>query len=782
MVAVIRRMPGGVFVKGPRSHLTATMPAIPISTTTVNLSTYFDSWPKRQAAFLMYGTFRACSTNTDAMHPDPRPPPKPTSSSGAPSVGAHGEELLENLYGGGGGISGSGERAAGACGASGGPAGLAAAAPAPPKALGLAGVLRRFRKGQRLAMVTAYDAPSAKFAGGAGVELVLVGDSLGNCRLGLADTVGVTMEDMLRATAAVRRGLDAHGLTHPKPVLVGDMPFGSYLSEADCLRNAAALRIAGADLVKLEGGAEAAAHFARALTRAGIPVMAHVGLEPQRAALQGGLRLQGTTAESALAIVQDARALVEAGSVAVVVECVPAEVGRAIQAAVPTAPVIGIGAGGGMAGQVLVCDDLVGLHGKPPSFAKRYADLAAASKAAYDAYVAEVRSGAFPGEAHSRHMKPEELANLSTLLQEVGVDPAAAVLPTAGVDPEAAASPAPGEDPVAAPSPAVGADPVAAASPAASRLALSRFAVPRPVPLAASACMSSAASVTDVEVLSTREAVHEWRRAAAAAGRRVALVPTMGNLHEGHLELVDEARRQADDVLVSIFVNPAQFAPHEDFGRYPRTLDQDVALLRQRGVAAAFAPTPDVLYPGGSPGGHVVVPRFVQGLSEDASRPGFFTGVATVCLKLFNICEPDVVVFGQKDAMQCAVIAGMLQDLCLHRVKLVVAPTSREADGLARSSRNAYLTPAMRQKAPAIYKALVGETGAGGASPGTVRFGVRSRLEAEGMEVEYVSVADRQRMAERADDGPLADSVVSIACRLQDCGQTCRLIDNVVVG
>merc|ERR1719291_540545 len=186
----------------------------------------------------------------------------------------------------------------------------------------------------------------------------------------------------------------------------------------------------------------------------------------------------------------------------------------------------------------------------------------------------------------------------------------------------------------------------------------------------------ASAKSADVEVLRTREQMHAWRRTVG----RVAMVPTMGNLHEGHLELIDEAKKHADQVLVSIFVNPAQFAAHEDLDRYPRTFERDLELLAARGAAACFVPTPKEMYPRGSPGGVVVVPKFVQGLSEDACRPDFFTGVATVCLKLFNICQPDVVVFGQKDAMQCVVIRRMSEDLDLEPVSLARGGSHHEGD------------------------------------------------------------------------------------------------------
>jgi len=297
---------------------------------------------------------------------------------------------------------------------------------------------------------------------------------------------------------------------------------------------------------------------------------------------------------------------------------------------------------------------------------------------------------------------------------------------------------------------------------------------------ASSQLATPVAQKAGVKLLCTREDLQVWR--GDSKRRRVALVPTMGNLHEGHLELVDEAARLADEVLVSTFVNPAQFAEGEDLDRYPRTLERDLELLRERGVDAAFAPGPREMYPSGSPGGNLVVPRFVDGLSEAACRPHFFTGVATVCLKLFNICDPDVVVFGQKDAMQCVVISRMLSDLLLDtRISMVVAPTSREADGLARSSRNAYLTPDMRQRAPAIHAALSEATSAEGATPGSVWSAVQSSLESVGMFVSYVSVASVGAVDEKEDNEPLPNSVVSVACLLRDGETECRLIDNIVI-
>lgn len=779
-IATVRRMPGGSFAKTPKSqHMTA----VPVQTSLLNLTSYFNTWPKRKSQFLVYGPRRLMGT---AAH----------GHAGVDVTDV--DDVPEHLYGPqlstpGGGQSkvGGGQSAVRRYG--GAPAPPAPAAPSPGAAaqqpLGLVGLMKRFRKGEKLSMVTAYDFPSARLARGANVEIILVGDSLGNCRLGLPDTVGVSMDDMLRATTSARRGIDAPAqqlcasAVGPKPILIGDMPFGSYLIKDEALRNAAALRVAGADMVKLEGGGRLAPTV-RALTDAGIAVMGHIGLEPQHALLQGGLRLQGTTAAAALKIVKDAQELVEAGAVALVVECVPVEVGRLVQAAVPSVPVIGIGAGSQVAGQVLVCDDMLGLHGKPPSFAKMYADVAQTTANAYASYVSEVRSSTFPGPAHSRHMKPQELDKLRELLPVVpGLE--AALLPEADVvapvshsrysvdvlgTREAAVSVGV-SGAVKLPSHEVMFVPKVNGLLAGTR------------PLLQSRLLCSSVTPSAVEVLRSRKEVRAWRDSERSSGRRMALVPTMGNLHEGHLELVEIAKRHADDVMATIFVNPSQFAAHEDLDKYPRTLERDLELLQKHGVKAVFAPTSShEMYPAGSPGSTVVVPSFVAGKSEAASRPHHFLGVATVCLKLFNICDPDVVVFGQKDAMQCAVIAQMLQDFFLEdRISLVVAPTSREADGLARSSRNSYLTPAMREKAPAIYKALIQHTQAVGATPASAIAAIRKDLERAGMDVGYVSVADALTMSEKGDGDMLAGSVVSVSCLVTDGDKECRLIDNVIV-
>jgi pantoate--beta-alanine ligase len=207
-----------------------------------------------------------------------------------------------------------------------------------------------------------------------------------------------------------------------------------------------------------------------------------------------------------------------------------------------------------------------------------------------------------------------------------------------------------------------------------------------------------------MRTLKTVEEIRRFSRARKAEGHRVALVPTMGYLHEGHLSLVREGKRRASCVLASIFVNPIQFGPREDLDRYPRDLPRDSALLEAEGVDALFAPEVEEMYPHGFATRVNVEGPLTEGLCG-ARRPGHFSGVATVVTKLFTACEPDVALFGQKDAQQAAVIRRFTRDLDLP-VEIVVCPIVRERDGLAMSSRNVYLSPEERNQAPALFRSL----------------------------------------------------------------------------
>lgn len=272
------------------------------------------------------------------------------------------------------------------------------------------------------------------------------------------------------------------------------------------------------------------------------------------------------------------------------------------------------------------------------------------------------------------------------------------------------------------------------------------------------------------------EEVRQWTAQARAASQRIGLVPTMGALHIGHVSLIEEAVRRCDVVVVSLFVNPTQFGPEEDFSKYPRPFEEDLAICRRHGVDVVFAPSPSEMYPREN-----LTWVNVTGITEPLcgrSRPGHFRGVTTVCTKLFNIVGPDVAFFGQKDAQQATVIRRMVADLNMP-LEIVVCPTFRQSDGLAVSSRNQYLSEQQREDATAIYKALqegrrMIEAGAADAVL------VRERIEAvmqrvPAMEIEYVSLVDPETLQpiERLDGAVL----IAVAARLGPA----RLIDNIIV-
>ncbi len=278
---------------------------------------------------------------------------------------------------------------------------MSSQSPAPRRRLTITDLRKMKGTGEKIAMVTAYDASMARLVDDAGVDAILVGDSLGMVFQGHDSTLPVSLEHMVYHGAAVRRGLArSHGRAH----LTVDMPFGSYQAGVDEAVTGA-MRLAaegGAEAVKLEGGAEYCDVIQR-IVRAGVPVIGHIGLTPQSVHRMGGYVVQGKDSEKAHRLLRDARALEDAGCSALVLECIPAELGRAIthQLRIPT---IGIGAGPHCDGQVLVVNDLLGMDGSfKPKFVKRYAALGAAIGDAVAAYVADVRQGTFPSEEHSFH-------------------------------------------------------------------------------------------------------------------------------------------------------------------------------------------------------------------------------------------------------------------------------------------------------------------------------------------------------------------------------------------
>ncbi|GAA0334913.1 pantoate--beta-alanine ligase [Actinoallomurus spadix] len=267
--------------------------------------------------------------------------------------------------------------------------------------------------------------------------------------------------------------------------------------------------------------------------------------------------------------------------------------------------------------------------------------------------------------------------------------------------------------------------------------------------------------------------------AARASQGTLALVPTMGALHEGHRSLLRRARELADTVAVSIFVNPLQFGPNEDLDRYPRTLPDDIEICAAEGVDLVFAPTVDVMYPPTALGARVTVDSGQMGtIVEGACRPGHFDGVLTVVLKLFNLVRPDVAVFGEKDAQQLAMIRRMVADLNVP-VRVVGSPTVREADGLALSSRNRYLSPAERLTAVSLSMALRAGAEAAGDGPAKVVRAARTVLDGAiaadpPLELDYLVLVDPETFQE-VDDAHTGPAVLAVAGRVG----TTHLIDNV---
>jgi pantoate--beta-alanine ligase len=278
---------------------------------------------------------------------------------------------------------------------------------------------------------------------------------------------------------------------------------------------------------------------------------------------------------------------------------------------------------------------------------------------------------------------------------------------------------------------------------------------------------------TATTIAAVRHEVRRWR----AEGRRVAFVPTMGNLHAGHMSLIDAARVHGERFVASIFVNPMQFGPNEDFAHYPRTPQADAAMLERAGCSLMFMPDAAEMYPGGAERAtRVEVPALSRILCGE-HRPGHFEGVTTVVARLFNIVQPDVAIFGEKDYQQLTIIRRMTLDLCMP-IEIVAAPTVREADGLAMSSRNRYLSEAERALAPRLHATLqqaVQRLRAGDLDfAGIERSGMRA-LQGAGFRPDYFSVRDASDLG--APQSDTRELVVLTAARLGKA----RLIDNLRV-
>ncbi len=279
-----------------------------------------------------------------------------------------------------------------------------------------------------------------------------------------------------------------------------------------------------------------------------------------------------------------------------------------------------------------------------------------------------------------------------------------------------------------------------------------------------------------IRIIDTPEQMHSLSGEIRSSGRRLGLVPTMGALHEGHLSLMRLARAQCDVVAASIFVNPLQFGPNEDFDKYPRMFESDCHKLEAEKVSLLFAPTTEAMYP---PGAKTFVEvGEISDRLDGRSRAGHFRGVATVVTKLFTIVQPDVAFFGQKDAAQVAIIQRLVRDLNLD-VRIVVAPIVRESDGLAMSSRNAYLSPQERKQAPVLYRALMrvqkladqGERN----TAKLIASGKAVIAEEPGVRLDYFEIVDPQTLQGVSD--LRSGALVAVAAYVG----TTRLIDNVLL-
>ncbi len=278
---------------------------------------------------------------------------------------------------------------------------------------------------------------------------------------------------------------------------------------------------------------------------------------------------------------------------------------------------------------------------------------------------------------------------------------------------------------------------------------------------------------TFAEISAVREQVKTYKR----EGRKVAFVPTMGNLHDGHLTLVRKAREYADVVVVSIFVNPMQFERADDLSNYPRTLDEDLSKLTAEGVELVFTPTPEIIYPEGLDKQTIVDVPGLSTILEGASRPGHFRGVTTIVNKLFNIVQPDLACFGEKDFQQLAVIRKMVDDLAMN-IEIVGVPTVREMDGLAMSSRNGLLTLDQRQRAPVLARTMrwISSAMRGGRDDyASIIEDASDQLRAAGLHPDEIFIRDARTL-----DAITADTKQAVILMSAFLGNV-RLIDNQTV-
>jgi pantoate--beta-alanine ligase len=278
-----------------------------------------------------------------------------------------------------------------------------------------------------------------------------------------------------------------------------------------------------------------------------------------------------------------------------------------------------------------------------------------------------------------------------------------------------------------------------------------------------------------MKIIETIKEMQEYSNNLKKLGKSIAVVPTMGFLHEGHLSLIDIAKENADIVVLTNFVNPTQFAPHEDLATYPRDFEQDCKLSESRGVDIVFHPKAEEMYPKDS-STWVEETQLSEGLCS-VTRPIFFRGVVTIVTKLFNAVLPDIAVFGQKDAQQCLIIKRMVRDLNFP-IKIIIGDIVREADGLAMSSRNKYLTKSERTRALSIYKSLIAakeEILLGEKNILTIESKIRRSIENENGKIDYIEIRDTKNLSKLNEIN--GETLIAVAAFF---GKT-RLIDNIII-
>ncbi len=579
---------------------------------------------------------------------------------------------------------------------------------------------KRKGRGEPIAMLTAYDFTFARIFDTAGIDVLLVGDSLGNVVQGHDTTLPVTLEETIYHTRLVSRAA-------ARALVVADMPFGSFqISPEDALRNAVrCVKEGGAHAVKLEGGVVMAATIERIVT-AEIPVMGHVGLTPQAVHRMGGHRVQGRSEDGAQRVLEDARAVEAAGAFAVVLEGLPADLARA------------------------VTQELVDSHDRD----RRGRRLR--------------RSGARDARhARALRLDPELREDLCRTGRTGG--PGRAPLRGRGARaqvPRSGALVPLGRQ-------------VSRSEPKASE---DHQQVSRSEPQASEDHQAGERMTMDrIDTVRALQARSDEER---AAGRRIALVPTMGALHAGHASLFKVARQRADRVWVSIFVNPTQFDDPRDLAAYPRTLAGDLDLCRDAGVDVVFTPDAAQMYPEGAQ--TIVEVGALAAPLCGAARPGHFRGVATVVTKLLAAAKPHVAVFGEKDFQQLAVIRQLARDLLLD-VEIVGAPTLREPDGLALSSRNRHLDVDARRQAVALVRALdaaESAVAAGERDAALILALVRAEIAAAPRaRIDYAELRDPITLAPAPEQlaGPALLALAVFMRPTRADGKTVRLIDNRVL-